>query len=93
VTRSADGDVARTWVTLDRVSAFVRPLRGKELVEAARVGSEATREVKMQYYPGLKTSDRLRFDDGQETLTLQIESAVSPNERYRQHVLMCKEWK
>jgi SPP1 family predicted phage head-tail adaptor len=90
-TRTAAGGVSRSWVTLDHVPARIRPLLGKEQFEAARVGSESTHKVNMQRYPGLKVSDRFQYEDGDSTRIFQIVSVRDPEERHREHVVMCKE--
>ena len=57
---NANGEMTRTWATLTTRWASIKALSGKELYEAQQVQARATYSVKMRYYAGLLTSDRLR---------------------------------
>jgi len=57
--RDAAGGVTRTWATIATVWGKVEPLRGRELIEAQGVKSEATHKITIRWYDGLTAKDRL----------------------------------
>lgn len=76
------------WNEVDRRRVNIRPMRGTELMEARQVVANATHEVKMRYYAGLK-STTFRFVFG--TRILDIKSVLDVEEANRVMIVTCEE--
>jgi SPP1 family predicted phage head-tail adaptor len=85
--RDAHGGVTRTWSDVGTRWASVQNGTGREFVRAKSVSPEMTHLVKMRYYNGLTTKDRLTF----KGRTLNIESIADRDERERYYELVCRE--
>jgi len=86
-TRDAAGGVIRNWATIDTVWASVRPLQGREYLEAQQVNANISHKVMMRYYDELNPTYRLRHDGR----TLNIISIADADERNQEHVITCAE--
>lgn len=87
---NAYGERVDTWSTLDKVWANWVTLggsnTGKETLRAKQLQAEATVQVKMRYRSDVTT--RMRVVRG--TTTVHI-SAIIPNERQTEMILLCME--
>ena len=89
-TRTGSGGVTYTWATDAVVWAAVRPLLGREYMEARRVDAAVTHEVRIRYRSGLTPSHRFVFDND-TSRELNIVSVLNVDERDRELVVMCRE--
>lgn len=58
-TRDAIGGVVQTWTKVRQVWADLEPLKGLELLEAAKVEPRLSHRVTLRYAPDLTPSSRL----------------------------------
>lgn len=58
--RSAHGDVERSWATFATVWAEIRPLNSREAVEALQVREQVTHFIKLRELSGLTPSMRVK---------------------------------
>lgn len=86
--RDSHQEVTRTWGTLVTRKASIQPLRGEEYMAAQTQKNRLTHRVRMRYYAGLTTRDRLKFGD-------RIFNVASPplivDERNWAMEVMCRE--
>jgi SPP1 family predicted phage head-tail adaptor len=85
--RDTDGDVIRTPADLADRQAEIRPLRGRELMEARQVHAEVTHAIEIRYYPGLTAKDHITWN----SRTFEIIEVRNLHERNHQMSLLCKE--
>jgi len=85
--RGATGEVTKTWTTALTVWASIRPLSGRELLQAQQVQADVTHRVRMRHNTTVTTSHRLLFG----TRILEINSVIDPFEAGEELELMCKE--
>lgn len=92
-TKDAYGQMVKSWATVATVYGEVRPLQGRELVNAAQIKADLTHLVTMRYIdslePGKRTvpSERILF----KGRTLNIIDVANVDERDRTLVLHCQE--
>ena len=86
-TRSASGDVIKTWATASTVWAAIWPLSGKEFYAARQIHADATTKIRMRPYSGLTTKHRLLFG----SRTFDILHIANMDERGAQLDLICTE--
>ena len=89
-TRTDAGGTTRAWADDAVVWAAVRPLAGREYMEARRVDADVSHEVRIRYWSGLTPSHRFVFD-GDTARVLNIVSVFNVEERNRELIVMCKE--
>jgi SPP1 family predicted phage head-tail adaptor len=70
----------------------IRPLSGREYVQAQQVQSTATHELRCVYFAGANTSMRLTAGESETpTRVFNVESVVNDNENNRSLVWRCQE--
>lgn len=87
-TRNDYGEKANTWTDLATVNASVRPMYGREFIEARIAQSEITHKVVMRYYPDI-TAKRHRLVH--DSRVLNIESLMNIEERNVLLEILCVE--
>lgn len=75
------------WATEHAIWAEIKPLSGRELVEAQQVVADASHLVTIRYLSGVTPQKRILFG----TRELYIESVQNTDERRRELVLTCVE--
>lgn len=53
------GDILDAWKTIGKVRGAVRPLSGREFLQAQQVDSRITHEVEIRNFKGLTSSNRI----------------------------------
>lgn len=86
-TRDAHGGPIRTWAASEVVWAAVRPLAGRELIEAQQVQPRVTHRVTMRYLPSLTASKRIIYGDR----TFEIQAVMHTDERGHETIALCME--
>ena len=86
-TADAHGQMIPTWTDEAKVSASVEPLTQRELFQAGQVNSNINHRVLMRHRDGMTTKKRILFG----SRTFNIESALNPEERNKELVLLCSE--
>lgn len=78
-TQSMSGQLATTYTTVGTYWANVRPLTGRELVNAKQVKATISHEITMRQVGSIKATDRLQF---QGTARLfNVESVIRVGEQ------------
>ena len=75
--RDSFGGSTKTWATQKTVWGSVRPMSGKELVNAQQVDSRVTHRIVIRFYSGLDTTYRFLFG----TRVFNIVSVLNIQER------------
>lgn len=86
-TQDEYGEEVPTWSDVATVWAAVEPLRGREFLEAQRVGAEVTTRIRIRYRDGIVPEMRVVWGDH----VYDIEAVIPVKERQREIHLMCKE--
>lgn len=85
--RAPSGSVVPAWADLHTVWAKVEELGGNESQQAQQTQSGATHRVRIRYYAGLSTRDRLLWDGR----TLEIRGITNPDGVKEFLLLACEE--
>ena len=89
-TRDAHGGEVDSWGAVTTVWAEISPLNGKEYFTAKQETAEITHKVRLRYNNALSgITPKMRVLFGSRTL--DIESAINPQERNKEIILMCRE--
>ena len=86
-TQDAQGAKSEAWATFQTVWAAVRPLRGRELMDAKQEQARVTHEIRARWLAGVTPKMRIALG----TRVFRIESAINENERDRTLIMMCEE--
>ena len=86
-TTTASGNVTVNWVTESSQWSFMKPSKGDERTEGARVQGIVTHKFTMRYIPDLTPDKRLR--NGPRVFN--IDGITNTGERNRETVVMCQE--
>lgn len=86
-TQDEYGEAAPTWVDVATLWAAVEPLRGREFLEAQRLGAEVTTRIRIRHRDGIVAEMRVSWGDH----TYDIEAVIHVEERQREIHLMCRE--
>lgn len=62
-----------TWQSVEEISARVRPIKFEQRVYAMGVNNPVTHEIKIRYYPTLKESWRIIYDNRIFTILTMID--------------------
>lgn len=81
------GEITDGWTTFAQVWAWVRPLRGEELVKAQQIQATVTDGVRLRHQDGVKPKMRILFG----SRVLGILSVINVAERNFQLELLCRE--
>lgn len=81
------GVESEDWTDFVTVYAHVEPLSGRELFQAQQVNDQLSHRITMRYYPGVKSTMRVKFG----ARILLIESVIDVDEHHREIQLMCLE--
>jgi len=84
---NSSGQVIPNWVTYAERRAGIRPLSGREYMQAQSLGAEVTHEVAIRYDQGVTSGMRV-LHNGR---ILEIESVMNIDEKNIDMILMCKE--
>lgn len=87
ITRDTAGGEVTTWLPIATVYAGVETLSGREWVTANAAGGELSHRVRMRYFAGLESTDRLTYAGR----TFHIEAVLNTDERNVELVVMCRE--
>ena len=90
-TRDAAGGVTKTWADVSDRWAEVKPISGREYLNADRVRADITHVIVIRNYSGLTSKHRIKFTDNGSTRYFNIESVRDMEERDRMMQLFCKE--
>jgi len=85
----AIGHMTTTWSKLVSRKAEITALRGEEYVAAQQLESKVTHRVRMRYYDGLTSSDRLYWVE--EAKTFAIVAVCPLGAKRRTMEVMCVE--
>ena len=61
-TRSASGEITRTWAEWKRVWAAVLPVAGQKFFQASQLQVEVTHTVRVRFQPGFRTDQRITHE-------------------------------
>lgn len=86
-TTDAVGQQVKSWVTYDTVWAWIRPLSGKEIMNAQQAVAEITHKVTIRYQSELAVTHRIKFG----TRYFNINFIANYDERNEFMEIMCKE--
>lgn len=86
-TPDGGGGYTETPTDITGIPARVRPLEGRELVQAMQTGMQRPHEFTIRYRTGMTGAKTLIY----ETRTFDVKSVVDPEERHRELVLMTEE--
>jgi SPP1 family predicted phage head-tail adaptor len=86
-TQDQYGEEVPTWSDVGEVWAAIEPLRGREFLEAQRVGADVTTRIRIRYRSGIVPEMRVVWGDH----IYDIEAVIPIEERGREIHLMCKE--
>lgn len=81
------GTTPGTPVDVTGVPARVRPLEGRELIQAMQTGMDRPHEFTIRYREGMTGAQTIIYDDR----TFDIKSIVDPEEKHRELQLMADE--
>jgi len=85
--RDSMGGVTYSWSTDDTVWGHIRPLSGKELVEAKQIDARVTHKIIIREYSSLTPSHRFQND----SRNFNISSILNIQERDKLQVCSCIE--
>ena len=84
-TEDASGDpVLDGWTTFATVWAFVKPLSGREIVQAQQLHAETNHSISLRFMKGINTSQRVLFNGK----AYSILSVINTNEANEELILM-----
>lgn len=86
-TQDQYGEQVPTWNQVAEVWAAVEPLRGREFLEAQRVGAEVTTRIRIRHRDEITPEMRVVWGDH----VYDIKAVIHVEERQREIHLMCKE--
>lgn len=81
------GDLPVTYQTIATAWASIRPLSGRELINAQQVSSEVTHEITTFFNQQITPRGRVVFGDR----VFHIKSKTNPDQREKDMVLICQE--
>ena len=89
MTRTPDGGGGYTESPVDvtGIDARVRPLEGRELIQAMQTGMQRPHEFTIRYRTGMTGAKTLIYD----SRTFDIKSVIDPEEKHRELQLMTDE--
>jgi SPP1 family predicted phage head-tail adaptor len=92
-TANAIGEQLKTWTTYSTVWAHIRPMSGRELINAQQPVGEITHQVTIRYNSSVSVDDRIRYYDSVKSTYryFDINYVGDRDERNAVIVLMCKE--
>lgn len=79
------GQPINEWRVLGTVWAAVEPLNGREYLAAGAEQSQVTTRIRIRYFAGLTSADRVTHEGTQ----YDIKSVIDPQTRREEIVLMC----
>lgn len=85
-----DGSAPDVWTEVDEVWVSVKPLRGRELVEAQQLKATADHKVGLRHYAGLRPQV-YRFTKDNQARILNIVHVANLDERDVAHECLCRE--
>ena len=85
--QDAQGAKSESWATYATVWAAIRPLRGREFLEAKQLQARVSHEIRARWLSGVTPAMQITVD----SRTFRIESAVNENERNETLLMMCEE--
>lgn len=83
----ASGGPVEEWTTSSSRWASVEPLKGQEKMIADQLQSQVTHKIKMRWFDGLSTKDRITLG----SRTFQVQSINDVMERHRELQVMALE--
>lgn len=86
-TKGVQGGITPSWTTVAFRWAEIKPLTGKELVNAQQIESTISHMVRFRYLPLLTTKLRILF----KQRAFGIERTRNVEERNIEHVCLCTE--
>lgn len=81
------GSTPGTPIDVENVPARVRPLEGRELIQAMQTGMDRPHEFTLRYREGMTGAKTIIYDDRQ----FDIRSVVDTEEKHRELVIMADE--
>ena len=81
------GERTETWATYATVWASIRPVSGREVVEATQVGGEVQTLIEIRYNSSVTVKDRVKFG----TRLFDINHVANPENRNEKQRLTCTE--
>lgn len=92
-TADAVGQPIKTYSTYSTVWAHIRPMSGRELMNAEQPVGEITHQVTIRYDANVSVEDRIRYYDNKKAAYryFDINYVGDRDERNAMLVLMCKE--
>lgn len=89
-TQDSTGDpVSDGWTTFATRWAFVKPLTGREVVQAQQIHAETTHSITLRYMNGINEAHRVLY----EGRDFQILSVINVEERDKELILLAVESK
>ena len=86
-TKDGIGHPVKTWATRDTVWAWIRPMSGREIMNAQQPVGEITHKVTIRYHATIVVTDRIKFG----TRYFDINFIGNYDERNEFMEIMCKE--
>jgi len=100
-TRSSSGEVTRTWAVVATMWVAIRPLSGREYIEAQAIKATVTHQITCRYRPvirpamrlvsALSTADRVGSTAATGTRTFEIDHVIDQDDRHQWQRLLCRE--
>lgn len=81
------GQPVESWIDVVSVWANVRPIKGRELLIAQSMKSEAIVNIDIRYRPGIDASMRINYNGR----IFNIQAVIDENERHEILTLQCTE--
>lgn len=85
--RGAQGGIAESWTPVGRRWAEIKPLDGKELIQARQIKPTVSHRVRLRYFASVTTKLRIVF----QTRVFGIDNVLNVEERNIEHVCLCTE--
>ncbi len=85
--QSGTGHITKTWVTLATVWASIKPISGRELLQADQAIAESTVRIRFRYIRGLTTECNV-IHRGR---TLEINRIINVDELNKEFEILCSE--
>ncbi len=80
------------WVFYEDTAVQIKPLQGRELVNAQQAHEKVTHTARIRFQPGINSDMRLKLlSDEENDRILNIAAAINEGEMNRYVILMCSE--
>ena len=86
-TRDDTGELIRTWTTIATAWASVKPIAGRELLQADQAIAESTVRIRMRYIRGVTTECNI-IHRGR---TLEINRLINVDDIDKEYEILCSE--